>query len=128
VPALAPAAAHADQVYVDVLWIRCQHQSESFSDEIRIYVNGVRYGGWNDVDTNETHWYYSSIFPRALIRIPFSGHALIEVFEDDANGQDLGIQGWVDVDESERDTGEHEGVADQSFDDGSYVVRYQVHG
>jgi hypothetical protein len=125
-PALVPPVASADTVHLDVLWVRSQHQSESFSDELRIYVNGQRWGGWDDVDTGETHWYYSSIFPRHLLAIPFSGNTTIEVYEDDNNGQDLGIQGWVNVSEDMLGTGEHEGVADQAPDDGSYVVRFQV--
>ena len=127
VPVVAPPIASADVVYLDVLWLRSQHQSEPFSDEIRIYVNGQRWGGWDDVDVRETHWYYSSIFPGHLLSIPFSGNTQIEVYEDDNNGQDLGIQGWIPVSESDADTGQHEGVADQAPDDGSYVVLWQVH-
>jgi hypothetical protein len=124
VPTITPAIASADTFYLDVLWLRCQHQSEPFSDEILIYVNGELHGGWNDVDTGETHWYYSR-FPPALLGIPFSGNAHIEVYE--ADGRDLGLQGWVDADESQANTGEWEGLASQGADDGEYVIRWQVH-
>ncbi|HEV8558910.1 MAG TPA: hypothetical protein VGR06_21270 [Actinophytocola sp.] len=124
-PVLVPPAASADTAKVDVLWIRCQDQSESGSDEILIYVNGQFKGGWGDVDVRETHWYYSA-FPPTLLNIQFDDTALIEVFE--ADGSDHELLGWVWVSASEINQGEHEGLASQGSGDGEYIVRYQVHG
>jgi hypothetical protein len=122
-PVLVPPAASADTAHLDVLWVRCQDQSESFSDEILIYVNGELRGGWNDFDVRETHWYWES-FPPALLTIPFDGTALVEVFE--ADGRDLELLGWVRVSADEVNQGEHEGLASQGAGDGEYIVRYQV--
>lgn len=121
VTVLVPQTASASTVYLDIYWIYCNDQSEPFSDEIRLFVNGNWVGGWNDVDGGERHWYYSS-FPTPL-NIPFSSNVTINVMELD--GQDLNLIGWVDVSESEVGQGEHEGYAYQI--DGDYTVRYVVH-
>jgi hypothetical protein len=116
-----PPPAAADTVYLQVWWVRCEDQSEPFSDEIRLRFNGTFIGGWNDVDGGETHWYYSS-FPIPLNRA-FSGNTAIDVMESDG-GNDIDLIGWVNVSESQVGTGQHEGLSYQI--DGRYVVRYEV--
>ncbi|HET9142063.1 hypothetical protein [Actinophytocola sp.] len=116
--ALTPVPASADTLYLRVLWIRCQDQSEPFSDEIRLRVNGTLAGAWNDVDTRETHWVDYTFITR---NHAFSGGVTIEVREED--GQE-DLIGWVWVDGGLVDSGEHEGLASQI--DGEYIVRYVV--
>ena len=115
---LAPVPASADTLYLRILWIRCQDQSEPFSDEIRLRVNGTLAGMWNDVDTRETHWVQYGLVPR---NHAFSGGTLIEVRELDSQEDLIGV---VSVDGALVDTGEHEGLANQI--DGEYIVRYVV--
>ena len=114
----APVPASADTLYLRILWIRCQDQSEPFSDEIRLRVNGTLAGMWNDVDTRETHWVQYGLVPR---NHAFSDSVTIEVRELD--GQE-DLIGWVVANASEVNSGEHEGLANQI--DGEYIVRYVV--
>ncbi|HEY0637263.1 MAG TPA: hypothetical protein VGD67_06425 [Pseudonocardiaceae bacterium] len=116
-----PPPASAATVYLSIMWIHCNDQSEPFSDEIRLRVAGAQVGSWDDVDGGETHWYYSSSFTRPL-NIPFSGGTTVNVHELD--GSDLGLIGWINISEGEVDQGERQQTADQY--DGSYTLRYLV--
>lgn len=118
--AVAPAPAHADTLYLDILSIRCVEQSEPFSDEIRLRVNGQERGRWNDVDTNEVHWYWSS--SGSSLDMPFGGDSVvIEVYEEDS---ELNLIGTLEVPASMVNTGEHEVPA--SMSDGYYTIRFTV--
>src|SRR5215470_6522469 len=74
------APAYADTFHLDILYIRCNDQSEPFSDEIRLQVNGAIVGSWNDVDGGEVHWYYSShtiARPNGPLNLPFTGDSIL---------------------------------------------------
>jgi hypothetical protein len=120
--AVAPAPAHADTLYLDILSIRCIEQSESFSDEIRLRVNGQERGLWNDVDRSEVHWYWSSGSSASPLDIPFGGSSVvIEIYEQD---DELHLIGSLTVPASMVNTGEHEMTA--SMSDGFYAIRFSV--
>jgi hypothetical protein len=120
--AVAPTPAHADTLYLDILSIRCVEQSESFSDEIRLRVNGQIRGMWNDVDTSEIHWYWSSGSSQSPLDIPFSSDSVfIDILEEDS---DLNLIGSLEVPASMVNTGEHEVAA--SMSDGFYAIRFSV--
>lgn len=118
-----PLPAAADTVHLDILWIYCGNQSEPFSDEIRLRVNGSFVGGWNDVDGGETHWYYSSIlFYGTPLNIPFSGTTSIDILEQDS---EYNLIGYLTIDESEVGTGEHSSWA--TMYDGQYLIHYNIY-
>jgi hypothetical protein len=117
----APAPpASAATVYLHVMALHCNDQSEPFSDEIRLRFNGEYIGGWNNVDGGETyHWDRSFPIPRNRA---FSGRLTLDVMEED--GQDRALVGYIWVDESEVDAGEI--VRTTIRIDGSYWIRYYV--
>jgi len=120
--AFAAPPASASTVYLQVWWIRCDDQSEPFSDETRLRLNGSWIGGWNDVDGGETHWYYSSspIYGTPLNRA-FSGTTTIDIYELD---DDYDLIGNLGISESEVGTGQHERAA--FMFDGRYTIRYEI--
>jgi hypothetical protein len=124
---LTPAApASASTLYMTIWWVRCDNESEPFSDEIRLRFAGLGFGGvvagWNNVDSHETHWYYSSI-AGTPVNLQFTGDHTIDVMEDDPGG--LGLIGWVNTSASEADQGPKEKRMTR-VDDGDYVVRYEI--
>jgi hypothetical protein len=122
---IAPAApASASTLFMTIWWIRCDDQSEPFSDEIRLRFAGL--GGlgyvarWTDVDGGETHWYWSSS-PQP-VNLQFTGNHPIDVIEEDGSTHEL--IGWVNTFASEADQGAKE---KRMFAlDGDYVVRYEI--
>jgi hypothetical protein len=118
--------AYADTLHLDVLYIRCNNQSEPFSDEIRLRVNGDIVASWDDVDGGEVHWYYSThtiAKPNGPLNMPFTGDSVfIDILEQD--GHDLNLIGWLEVPASTANTGQHEWSA--SMYDGAYSVNFQV--
>jgi hypothetical protein len=119
-----PAApAHADTLYLDIWYIRCNDQSEPISDEISLRVNGQQRGFWPIVDGGDVHWYWSSYSIESSLDIPFTGDSVfIDIMEDDNN--DLALIGWLEVPASMVNTGEHEWPA--SMLDGAYSIRFSV--
>jgi hypothetical protein len=121
-PVLVAPPALADTVYLQVWWIRCDDQSEPFSDEIRLRFQGSFIGGWNDVDGGETHWYWSSMpFYGTPLNRSFSGNVALDIIEQDSS---YDLIGYLGVSESEVGTGPHERSANMY--DGRYTVRYEV--
>jgi hypothetical protein len=115
-----PPQASAATVWLQVWWIRCDDQSEPFSDEIRLRFNGQIIGAWNDVDDGETHWYYSSQLAIPLNRA-FSGNTAVDIMEADG---EYHLIGWVNVSEGEVGTGQH--VVSANMWDGRYTVNYEI--
>jgi len=117
----AAPPASADTVYLQVWWVRCDDQSEPFSDEVRLRLGGLFIGGWDDVDGGETHWYWSSQYYGQPINRPFSGNIGLDVMEQDGASD---LIGYLSISESEVGTGPHERAANMY--DGRYTVRYEV--
>jgi hypothetical protein len=119
------APAHADTLHLDILYIRCNDQSEPFSDEIRLRVNGDIVGWWDDVDGGEVHWYYSShtiAKPNGPLNMPFTGDSVfIDILEAD---NEYNLIGWLEVPASTANTGQHEWAA--TMYDGAYSINFQV--
>jgi hypothetical protein len=121
----APAYAD-DPKWLSIKFIRCNNQSEPFSDEIRLRVNGDIVASWNDVDQNEVHWYYSThtiARPNGPLNLPFTGDSVfIDILEED--GHDLGLIGSLEVPAWMLDAGETEWPA--SMNDGAYSIQFLV--
>lgn len=118
-----PPPAAADTLYLHVWWIHCNHESEPFSDEIRLEFKAQVIGGWNDVDGDERHWYYSSV-PSPLNRLFTVPRGTIHVMEEDS-----GVRyqiGYVTLDIAQVDQGPVFASMTQSGDDGSYDVLYEI--
>lgn len=118
-----PPPAAADTLYLHVWWIHCNHESEPFSDEIRLEFKWQVIGGWNDVDGDETHWYYSSV-PNPLNRSFTAPQGRIHVMEEDS-----GVRyeiGYVILDMTQVDQGPVFAPMTQSGDDGSYDLLYEI--
>jgi len=117
------APSYADPLYLNMWYIRCNNQSEPFSDEIRLQVNGEIHGSWDDVDQNEVHWYYSSKAFHPALGVPFTGDSVvINILEQDSH--ELGLIGWLEVPASLVDTGEYEWAGNMY--DGAYSIRFSV--
>jgi hypothetical protein len=116
------APAHADTRYLNIWYIRCNDQSEPFSDEIRLRVNGEIHGSWNDVDGGEVHWYYSSQAFTSPLNIPFTGDSVfIDILELD---DEYSLIGSLEVPAWMVDAGEAEWAA--TMFDGAYSIRFSV--
>ena len=116
------APAHADTLYLNIWYIRCNDQSEPFSDEIRLRVNGEIHGSWNDVDGGEVHWYYSSQAFTSPLNIPFTGDSVfIDILELD---DEYSLIGSLEIPASMVDAGEAEWAA--TMFDGAYSIRFSV--
>jgi hypothetical protein len=122
-----PTPAFADTLYMTIWWLRSDQESEPFSDEIRLRFANLGFlgvvAGWNDVDGGETHWYYSSSFGTP-VNLPFTGDHSIDIMEDDSGG--LGLVAVVPTFASEADQGPIEKRNTSRFDDGDYVIRYEI--
>ena len=120
------APAHADKLHLDILYIRCNDQSEPFSDEIRLRVNGDIVASWNDVDGGEVHAFYSShtiARPNGPLDLPFTGDSvIIDILEQDGN--EYGLIGWLEVPASLADAGQQEWAA--TMYDGAYSISFNV--
>jgi hypothetical protein len=119
------APAYADTFHLDILYIRCNNQSEPFSDEIRLRVNGDIVASWNNVDTGNVDWYYSShtfAKPNGPLNMPFTGDSIIiDILEED---NEYNLIGWLEVPSSTANTGQHEWTA--RMYDGAYSIGFQV--
>ncbi|HZN18633.1 MAG TPA: hypothetical protein VFB84_10710 [Micromonosporaceae bacterium] len=81
---LAPAPATADHaVSFTLVWIRCQDQNESFSDEPYVKVNGATVREFSGVETTETHYFLQG--PRPFDSAPpWNGNYVeIQMWESD---------------------------------------------
>lgn len=119
---LVPAPAAADHaVSFSLLWIRCQDQNESFSDEPYVKVNLVTVRQFSDVDTGETHYFLQG--PRNFDPNPpwNSNYAEIQLWESDSGPDNFLGYGYVFHDAG---PGEREMYFFSS--QGEYILRYAV--
>lgn len=122
---LAPVPAQADPALsFTLVWIRCQDQNESFSDEPYVKVNGQFYYQFNDVDTGETKYFIPFTPIDFDPNEPWNGaYAEIQMWESD---------GWWSLDDylgtnyifADEAPGQHEFYFFSS--QGEYILSYNI--
>jgi hypothetical protein len=122
---LAPLPAQADLApSFTLVWIRCQDQNESFSDEPYVKVNGVTVRQFSDVDTGETKYFIPFEPTQFDPNEPWNGYyAEIQMWESDGfwSLDDYLGTNYIFADEA---PGQHEFYFFSS--QGEYIMSYNI--
>jgi len=111
-----PAAAEGEPV-ANLWWVRCQDESEPFSDEPYILLNGQQIASGNNIDPGDKFYFFNNsqqtIFGPVLV---------LELWEDDGIWGDDHLGNFY-VYASDQGQGERESYV---FGNGEYILHYVV--
>jgi len=113
-----PAAASPEDPVANLWWVRCQDESEPFSDEPYILLNGQQIASGNNIDPGKKFYFFGNSEQH------FNGEAVLvlELWEDDGIWGDDHLGNFY-VYASYLGAGEVESYV---FGNGEYILHYTV--